>query len=57
MKIFYNAKDFGYTYHSSDMQKLIDGSVIEELTYALRAFEPMYKFLSEITDDLVAKGE
>jgi uncharacterized protein (TIGR02453 family) len=57
LKTFYNAKDFGFTYHSSDMQKLIEGSVIEELTYALRAFEPMYKFLSEITDDLVAKGE
>jgi hypothetical protein len=39
------------------MNKLIDGSIIEELTYAVRAFEPMYKFLSEITDELVAKGE
>ncbi|MBO5936559.1 MAG: DUF2461 family protein [Clostridia bacterium] len=57
LKIFYNAKDFGFTYHSNNMQKLIDGSIIEELTYAVRAFEPMYKFLSEITDELVAKGE
>ena len=57
LKIFYNAKDFGFTYHSSDMQKLIDGSVKQELIYAIRAFEPMYKFLSEITDELIAKGE
>ncbi len=57
LKLFYNAKDFGFTYHNNDMQKLIDGSIIEELVYAVRAFEPMYKFLSEITDDLVAKGE
>lgn len=57
LRVFYNAKDFGFTYHSSDMSKLIDGSIKEELIYALRAFEPMYEFLAEITDDLVAKGE
>ena len=57
LKLFYNAKDFGFTFHSGDMIKLIDGSIIEELTYAVRAFEPMYKFLAEITDDLMAKGE
>ena len=56
LKIFYNAKDFGFIYNSGDMSKLIDGSVKEELIYAVRAFEPMYKFLAEITDDLVAKG-
>lgn len=57
LKLFYNAKVFGFTYHSSDMSKLIDGTVKEELIYAIRAFEPMYKFLTEITDELVAKGE
>lgn len=57
LKLFYNAKNFGFTYHSSDMSKLIDGSIKEELIYAVRAFEPMYKFLAEITDELVAKGE
>ncbi len=57
LRLFYNAKNFGFTYFSSDMTKLIDGSVKEELIYAVRAFEPMYKFLSEITDDLIKKGE
>lgn len=57
LRIFYNAKSFGYTYYSDDMSKLIDGSIKEELTYAIRAFTPMYKFLSEITDALVKKGE
>ena len=57
LRVFYNAKNFGFTYFSSDMTKLIDGSILEELVYAVRAFAPMYKFLSEITDDLVAKGE
>ena len=57
LRAFYNAKDFGFTYYSDDMSKLIDGTVKEEIIYAVRAFEPMYKFLAEITDDLVAKGE
>lgn len=57
LRVFYSAKDFGFIYNSSDMSKLIDGSVKEELIYAVRAFEPLYKFLSEITDDLIAKGE
>ena len=57
LRVFYNAKDFGFIFNSGDMNKLIDGSIIEELTYAVRAFEPMYKFLVEITDGLIAKGE
>ncbi len=57
LRLFYNAKNFGFTYYSKDMSKLIDGSIKEELTYAVRAFTPMYKYLSEITDELVAKGE
>ncbi len=57
LRLFYNAKNFGFTYYSKDMSKLIDGSIKEELTYAVRAFTPMYKFLSEITDELVKKGE
>lgn len=57
LKCFYNAKDFGFVYHSKDMNKLIDASVYEELVYALRAFEPMYRYLAEITDELVSKGE
>ena len=57
LRKFYNAKNFGFTFYSSDMNKLIDGSIYEELVYAIRAFEPMYRFLSEITDELVLKGE
>lgn len=56
LRCFYNAKDFGFTYHSDDMSKLIDGSVKQELIYAIRAFEPMYKYLADITDDLIKKG-
>lgn len=57
LKLYFNAKNFGFTYHSNDVSKLIDGSIKQELIYAIRAYTPMYKFLSEITDELVRKGE
>lgn len=57
LKLYFNAKNFGFTYRSNDVSKLIDGSIKQELIYALRAYTPMYKFLSEITDELVRKGE
>lgn len=57
LKLYFNAKNFGFIYHSNDVSKLIDGSIKQELIYAIRAYTPMYKFLSEITDELVRKGE
>ncbi len=57
LRVYFNAKDFGFISQHSDLKPLVDGSVKQELIYALRAFEPMYKFLTEITDELTAKGE
>ncbi len=57
LRVYYNAKNFGFISQHSDLKPLIDGSVKQELIYAIRAFEPMYKFLTEITDELTAKGE
>lgn len=57
LRCYYNAKDFGFIFHSTDMSVVIDGSVKQELIYAVRAFEPLYKFMIEITDELVMKGE
>lgn len=57
LRLFYNAKNFGFSYYSNDVSKLIDGSIEQELIYAVRAFTPMYKFFSEITDDLIKRGE
>ena len=57
LRIYYNAKDFGFICQHSDLSPLFDGSIKQELIYVLRAFGPMYKFLSEITDDLASKGE
>lgn len=57
LRSFYNSKYFLFSYTGTDMRKLIDGSVKEELIYAIRAFTPMYKFLLRITDEIYSKGE
>lgn len=57
LRKFYNCKYFYFIYSSPEMEKLIDGSIKEELTYALRAFTPLYKFLATITDKIVEQGE
>lgn len=57
LRKFYNCKYFYFIYSSPEMEKLINGSIKEELTYALRAFTPLYKFLATITDKIVEKGE
>lgn len=57
LKIYYNAKNFCFIHSCPDIGPLIDGSVKEELTYALRAFSPMYSFLLKVTERLYEKGD
>ena len=57
LKKFYNAKNFFFIYNDADMSKLIDGTIKQELIYAIRAFTPMYSFLLKITEKLYEKGE
>lgn len=57
LRKFYNCKYFYFIFSSPEMEKLIDGSIKQELTYALRAFAPLYKFLATITDKIVEQGE
>ena len=57
LKQFYNAKDFAFIYSCSEISSLIDGSVKQELVYALRAFAPMYSFLLKITEKLYEEKE
>ena len=57
LRVYYNAKSFHFIYFDTDISKLVDGSIKEELTYALRAFAPMYKFLISICDDMIKNGE
>ena len=57
LKKFYNAKDFVFIYSCPDIGALIDGSVKQELIYALRAFTPMYRFLLKITEKMYEEKE
>lgn len=57
LKCFYNARYFLFAHHDNDMSKLIDGSIEQELRYAIRVFAPMYKFLLKVTDEIYEKGE
>ena len=54
---YYNSRYFLFSYTGTDMKKLFDGSIEEELIYAIRAFTPMYKFLLNVTDEIYEKGE
>lgn len=56
LRKFYNCKYFYFIYSSPEMERLIDGSIKEELIYAVRAFAPLYKFLAAITDKIVLEG-
>ena len=57
LKKFYNCKDFYFVAVNPDMEKLVNGSVKQELIYAIRAFAPMYQFLLKVTEKMYEKGE
>ncbi len=57
LKAFFNCRNFGYIYYNRDMSSLTDGTVEEELRYAIRAFTPLYRFLLKITDKMYKKGD
>ena len=57
LKPYYNSRYFLFSYTGTDMKKLFNGSIEEELIYAIRAFTPMYKFLLKVTDEIYEKGE
>ncbi len=57
IKKFYNAKDFCFISYGNDMNKLVDGSIIEEIRTALKAFTPMYKFLLKVSDKIYENGD
>lgn len=57
IKKYYNCKNMMFVYSCYDVNSLYDGSIIQELIYALRAFAPMYRFLLEITEEMYKKGD
>ncbi len=54
---FYNSRNFCFIAEGSDMKKLVDGSIIDELREAYKAFAPMYSFLLKVTDKIYEKGD
>lgn len=56
LRKFYNCKYFYFIFSSPQMEKLIDGSIKDELAHAINAFAPLYKFLAQITDKIVSEG-
>ncbi|MBQ7118353.1 MAG: DUF2461 domain-containing protein [Clostridia bacterium] len=54
---YYNSRYFLFSYTGTDMRKVFDGSIKEELIYAIRAFTPMYKFLLNVTEEIYTKGD
>lgn len=57
LKPFYNSRYFLFSYSGTEMKRIIDGSIEEELIYAIRAFTPMYKFLIKVTEEIYKKGD
>lgn len=57
LKPYYNAKNIHFICSSNEMKNLIGGSVKEELSCAISAFAPMYRFLLEIGETLIENGE
>ncbi|MBQ9914006.1 MAG: DUF2461 family protein [Clostridia bacterium] len=57
LRPYYNSRCFFFTHTGTEMSKLFDGSVEEELIYAVRAFTPMYNFLLRVTEEIYKKGE
>lgn len=56
LKLYYNARELYFITPLSSLEKLFDGSVEKQLEKAYKAFEPMYKFLLEITEEMTEKG-
>ncbi len=54
---YFNSRYFLFSHTGTDMKKIYDGSIKEELIYAIRAFTPMYKFLIKVTEEIYSKGE
>ena len=53
LKLYYNAKEIYFISDLKPLQGLFDGSCVEELKTAIKAFTPMYNFLLGITEDLI----
>lgn len=52
LKDFYNARNLYFINHSASIEKIIDGSIENELRSWIKAASPMYKFLIGVMEDM-----
>lgn len=53
LKAYYNAKKFYFLKSSENLEILFNGNLLGEIQTGIKAFEPMYKFLLEITEKII----
>lgn len=53
LKMYYNAKSFYFLKSSTDLEILFNGELLSEVEAGIKAFEPMYKFLLQITEKII----
>ena len=53
LKLYYNAKEIYFISEPKPLQGLFDGTCVEEIKEAIKAFTPMYNFLLGITEELI----
>ncbi len=56
LKPYLMAKNFGFQYNSSDLAKLIDSSLIDEMKLAFDIASPMYEFMIEAFEKMMLEG-
>lgn len=53
LSVYYNAREMYFISPLYTLESLFDGSVKDELEKSIKAFAPMYKFLLEITEEML----
>lgn len=56
LKPYLNAKNMHFSHTDPDLRKLDSPALIDELKHAFSAAEPMYRFLIEAYDNMIAEG-
>lgn len=53
LKLYYNAKELYFISPLYSLETLFDGNAEQQLEKAIKAYAPMYKFLMEITEEML----
>lgn len=56
LKPFLSAKNFSFSYNSSDMNRISDNTIIDEMKLAFDIARPMYDFMIEAHERMMFEG-